>query len=81
MASYQSPPRRGFSGPVFNLTGIKVNADKGLPPVNADTPIYTKNARYLQRRDGGIVSGVTPRDSTEQMGFKQSGYVDTSQST
>jgi hypothetical protein len=64
---------------IFNLTRIKVNADKGLPSVNAGTPGYTKNARYLWGRSsrGGALAGLDQMDRVST----QSGYVDSSQPT
>ena len=64
---------------MFNLTRIKVNADEGLPSVNAGNPSYTKNARYLWGRSskGGALAGLDQMDRVST----HSGYVDSSQAT
>jgi hypothetical protein len=50
----------------FNLTRIKVNADEGLPSVNARYPNYPKNAPYLWGRSfRGAKAGSPCKDSTE----------------
>jgi hypothetical protein len=50
----------------FNLTRIKVNADEGLPSVNAVNPDYSKNAPCLWGRSfQGFESGHPWKDSTK----------------
>ena len=82
-ATYQSPLQQGRLDAVSDLTGIKGKADKGLPSVNAHTPIPPKNAPYLWGRVfTGSAIASTLRGLNRIDGVStQSGYVDSSQAT